>query len=78
MDVDGFIEAARYARSGPPSSLSPILLRHALREILACMLASGAAERGDEPLDIGSRILASIIADLEEQASEWQPPASAE
>jgi len=66
MGVESLIEAARRARSGPPSKLSPELLGNVLREVLACMLASGAQARGHESIDVGSRILASVIADLEE------------
>jgi len=42
------------------------LLGYALREVLGCMLAGGASGRGSGTLDVGARVLAAVVADLED------------
>ncbi len=66
MTVQDLVDQARRARTGPPGNLSPILLGYALREVLGCMLAGGASGQGSEALDVGARVLAAVVADLED------------
>jgi hypothetical protein len=66
MSIDRLIQAARRARKGPSPAISPAALVYALRSVLDCMVVGGAREHGNGPIDVGSRVLAAIIADLEE------------
>jgi len=66
VTVQDLVDRARQARTGPPSKLSPFLLGSALREVLGYMLACGASGQGPGTLDVGARVLAAVVADLED------------
>jgi hypothetical protein len=69
VTVSDLVTQARLARTGPPSTLSPATLSYALREVLGCMLAGGASGRGHSALDVGARVLAAVVVDLEDSGA---------
>ncbi len=66
VTVQDLVDEARRARTAPPGNFSRVLLVYALREVLACILAGGARHRDPGPLGVGARVLAAVIADLED------------
>jgi hypothetical protein len=66
MSAQRLADGARLAHTGSPSTLSLATTSHALHEMPGRMLASTASGRGNSFPGVGARLLASILADVED------------